>query len=277
MIASTISSNVCASVHSRRIPTARAAKPVASRRAQHSRRQHKRVVFVQAAEEATTATATDPAAEQAPSGSAPEALTPIQAAREALDQENIDRVGLETALSDLDAELARLNEAAAAAESKAANLESAVATAKDQLLRLNADFDNFRRRSSTEKDALADNVRGDVIQQLLPLIDNFEAARTQVKAETDAEIKINNSYQGLYKQLVDMMRGLGIEAVPTVNTPFDPEIHEAIMREPSTEVPDGTVLVEFRKGFRIGDKLIRPAMVKVSVDESGSFVSSQEE
>ncbi len=59
---------------------------------------------------------------------------------------------------------------------------------------------------------------------------------TQVKAETENEIKINNSYQGLYKQMVDIMRGLGIEAVPTTGTPFDPAIHDAIMREPNNEV-----------------------------------------
>jgi hypothetical protein len=85
----------------------------------------------------------------------------------------------------------------------------------------------------------------------------------QVKAETEAEQKINNSYQSLYKQMVDIMRGLGIEAVPTTGTPFDPEVHEAIMREPNNEVEDGTVLQEFRKGFRLGSKLLRPAMVKV--------------
>ncbi len=123
-------------------------------------------------------------------------------------------------------------------------------------------------------------MRGDVVQQLLPLIDNFELARTQVrasvcwcacgwrradlglrnaarctacadpavlvrvpslprvqvKAETEGEIKINNSYQGLYKQFVDLLRSLGIEAVPTTGTPFDPAIHEAIMREPNDEV-----------------------------------------
>jgi molecular chaperone GrpE len=89
----------------------------------------------------------------------------------------------------------------------------------------------------------------------------------QVKAETEAEQKINNSYQSLYKQMVDIMRGLGIEAVPTTGSPFDPEVHEAIMREPNDEVADGTVLQEFRKGFRLGSKLLRPAMVKVRPGE----------
>lgn len=63
--------------------------------------------------------------------------------------------------------------------------------------------------------------------------------------------------------MVDLMRSLGVEAVPTVGSPFDPNVHDAIMREPSNAHPDGTVLGEFRKGFSLGGKLLRPAMVKV--------------
>lgn len=69
--------------------------------------------------------------------------------------------------------------------------------------------------------------------------------------------------QGLYKQLVETFKGLGVEAVPGVGEPFDPEFHDAIMKEPNDDVPDGTVLQEFRKGFRIGGTLLRPGMVKV--------------
>jgi molecular chaperone GrpE len=111
-------------------------------------------------------------------------------------------------------------------------------------------------------------VKGDIVKELLPMIDNFELARTQVKAETEGEQKINNSYQSLYKQMVEAMKAFGVEAVATVGGPFDPNLHEAIMREPSEEVEDGTVLMEFRKGFMLGDRLLRPAMVKVSYSEA---------
>jgi molecular chaperone GrpE len=80
--------------------------------------------------------------------------------------------------------------------------------------------------------------------------------------------------QGLYKQMVDIMKGLGVDAVDTVGAAFDPELHEAIMREPNDEVPDGTVLTEFRKGFKMGDRLLRPAMVKVSFQEGTPAVSA---
>lgn len=70
--------------------------------------------------------------------------------------------------------------------------------------------------------------------------------------------------QGLYKQMVESFRSLGVEATPGVGHPFDPRFHDAIMQEPNDDVPDGTVLAEFRKGFKLGDKLLRAAMVKVS-------------
>mmetsp|Transcript_30960 Transcript_30960/g.68580 ORF Transcript_30960/g.68580 Transcript_30960/m.68580 type:complete len:277 (-) Transcript_30960:699-1529(-) len=248
---------------------ARRPSVAAVRPAPVSRARNHFVVF--AAEETATAA---PAEETESVPPSTEDLSPLERARRALEAESLDKTALEAALVDLESEMARLQETAAAAESRAAVLENTVATAKDQLLRLNADFDNFRRRTKDEKDALADSVRGDVVTSLLPVVDNFELARTQVKAETEGELKINNSYQGLYKQFVDFLRNLGVEAVPTVGTPFDPNFHEAIMREPSSEFGDGIVSMEFRKGFKLGDKLLRPAMVKVS-DGDGSAPASE--
>lgn len=74
--------------------------------------------------------------------------------------------------------------------------------------------------------------------------------------------------------MVDIIKGLGVDAIDTVGAPFDPELHEAIMREPNDEVPDGTVIMEFRKGFKMGDRMLRPAMVKVSFSEAATEVSS---
>jgi molecular chaperone GrpE len=88
----------------------------------------------------------------------------------------------------------------------------------------------------------------------------------QIKVTNEAEEKINTSYQGLYRQMVDIFRGMGLEAVPTVGTPFDPEMHDGIMKEDTQDEPDGTVLEEFRKGFKFLGKLMRPAMVKVAVN-----------
>ena len=110
-----------------------------------------------------------------------------------------------------------------------------------------ADFDNFRRRTATEKAGLASKATADAVGALLPLLDAFELARTQLKVETEGEERINASYQGLYKQTVDILKGLGVEPVPTVGTPFDPELHDAIAREASDDVADGTVLVSVER------------------------------
>lgn len=96
----------------------------------------------------------------------------------------------------------------------------------------------------------------------LPTLLNYPAAHHPTK--------------NLYRQFVDFLRNIGVDVVPTVGTPFDPNVHEAIMKEPSSEVADGTVLMEFRKGFKIGDKLLRPAMVKVSVAEDAPVSTTEE-
>ena len=149
--------------------------------------------------------------------------------------------------------------------------------AKDQFVRMSADFDNFRKRSASEKSALAASVKGDTVMTLVPLVDNFELAKASIKVESEGEARIDTAYQGLYKQMVELFRGLGLEAVPGVGAPFDPELHEAIMREPSDDVPDGTVLEEFRKGFSLGGKLLRPAMVKVSFSEAPAPAAAEAE
>jgi molecular chaperone GrpE len=181
------------------------------------------------------------------------------------------RLALAESLALAEAGLAALQARALAADAAAQQAATeATATAREQYLRLSADFENFRRRTAEEKADANARARGDVISSLLPLVDNFELARAQVKAETEAEQKINSSYQGLYRQLVDLLKAQGVEAVPTEGHPFDPELHEAIAREASDEVADGTVLQEFRKGFMMapGDRLLRPAMVKVSYNDA---------
>lgn len=183
----------------------------------------------------------------------------------------------EAAVNEIDQEIQQMSKQSVDSEVRTLSSEASLATLKDQYLRLNADFDNFRRRTKDEKEVLKDNIRGDIVTSLLPVVDNFELARTQVKAETEGEQKINNSYQSLYKQFVDFLRSLGVEAVPTVGQPFDPNFHEAIMKEASNEVPDNTVLMEFRKGFKIGNSLLRPAMVKVSENNGSTPVDSSEE
>uniref|UniRef100_A0A0D6R7E9 GrpE protein homolog n=1 Tax=Araucaria cunninghamii TaxID=56994 RepID=A0A0D6R7E9_ARACU len=96
------------------------------------------------------------------------------------------------------------------------------------------------------------------------MVDNFERAKMQIKTETEGEETINDSYQSIYKQFVQIMRTLGVSVVETVGQRFDPTLHEAIMREESAEFEEGIIIEEFRRGFKLGDMFLRPAMVKVS-------------
>lgn len=147
---------------------------------------------------------------------------------------------------------------------KVSALSADINSGKEKYIRLQADFDNYRKRSENEKLRIRTNAQGEIIESLLPMVDNFERAKRQLKLETEMEKKIDASYQGIYKQFVEIMRSLRVAVVPTVGKPFDPALHEAIAREESQEFSEGIVIEEFRRGFLLGDRLLRPAMVKVS-------------
>ncbi|KAA0043664.1 hypothetical protein IC582_019105 [Cucumis melo] len=151
-----------------------------------------------------------------------------------------------------------------AVERKLNSLIEELSVEKDRVLRISADFDNFRKRTERERLSLVKNAQGEVVETLLGVLDNFERARAQIKVETEGEEKINQSYQSIYKQFTEILGSLGVVPVETIGKPFDPLLHEAIMREDSTEFEDGIILDEFRKGFLLGDRLLRPSMVKVS-------------
>ncbi|PKU71823.1 uncharacterized protein LOC110093414 [Dendrobium catenatum] len=149
-------------------------------------------------------------------------------------------------------------------EDKVTSLSDELVVEKDRILRISADFDNFRKRTERERLSLMENVQGEVVENLLPVLDNFERAKAQIKAETEGEEKINSSYQSIYKQFMEILTSLGVVAVETVGSAFDPMLHEAIMREDSAEFEEGIIIQEFRKGFKLGERLLRPSMVKVS-------------
>ena len=158
------------------------------------------------------------------------------------------------------------------------NLESQIATLKAQLedrtgqyMRIAADFENYRRRNSKEREDQEVQIKRNTISELLPVIDNFERARAQIKPQTEAEMTIHKSYQSVYKQLVDCLKRLGVSAMRVESQEFDPNLHEAVMREPTDQHPEGTVIEELVRGYLIGDRVLRHAMVKVAAaPEPGS-------
>lgn len=170
----------------------------------------------------------------------------------------------ENGIADVESQLQSIEDERNTLSQEAVCLREELSTEKERFLRLNADFDNFRKRSEKEQLSLASNVQAEVIEKLLPIVDSFELAKAQIKIETEGEEKLNNSYQSIYKQLSEIMRALGVSVVETVGKLFDPMLHDAVMREESTEFEEGIIIEEFRRGFILGDKLLRPAMVKVS-------------
>ncbi|MBN3879531.1 MULTISPECIES: nucleotide exchange factor GrpE [unclassified Nostoc] len=133
-----------------------------------------------------------------------------------------------------------------------------------QYMRIAADFENYRKRTSKEKEDLELQVKRNTILELLPVVDNFERARSHLKPQSDGEMTMHKSYQGVYKQLVDSLKRLGVSPMRPEGQEFDPNLHEAVMREPTDEHPEGTVLEELVRGYYLGDRVLRHAMVKVA-------------
>ncbi|MEM7590794.1 MAG: nucleotide exchange factor GrpE [Cyanobacteria bacterium P01_A01_bin.83] len=147
--------------------------------------------------------------------------------------------------------------------------------AKAQYTRLAADFENFRRRTVKEKENLEQQVKKNIITELLPVIDNFERARTQLKPESDGEKAIHSSYQGVYKTLVECLKKMGVSAMRPEGQEFDPNFHEAMLREPTNDYPEGTVIEQLIRGYVLGDTILRHAMVKVAVPQEPVITSEE--
>ncbi len=131
----------------------------------------------------------------------------------------------------------------------------------DKYLRLLAEFDNFRKRTTQEKiERYSDGVRG-AVEKILPVADNFERA---IDAFEDKESAMYEGIALIQKQLLDVLKGLGVEEVPGAGEPFDPNVHSAVMHIEDENFEENIVAEVFQKGYKLGDKVIRPAMVKVA-------------
>lgn len=154
-------------------------------------------------------------------------------------------------------------------ERQVAGLKAQIEERTGQYMRIAADFENYRKRTSKEKEDLEVQIKGNTITELLSVVDNFERARSQIKPQTEAEMTIHKSYQSVYKQLVESLKRLGVSAMRAEGQEFDPMLHEAVMREPTNDHPEGVIMEEFVRGYILGDRVLRHAMVKVAAAPEG--------
>jgi molecular chaperone GrpE len=134
----------------------------------------------------------------------------------------------------------------------------------DKLLRRQAEFENYRKRVDRERGELYQHGRDDVLLQFLPVVDNFERALSSLEtSEGDAEA-LRHGVELIHRQFKDALSKLGLEAVEAVGQTFDPHVHEAVTTEATDKHKENTVIQEFQRGYRIGDRLLRPAKVKVA-------------
>jgi len=130
----------------------------------------------------------------------------------------------------------------------------------DRLKRLMAEFDNYKKRSSKEREMLYNSILSDIISSLLPVIDNLEKA-TGAKTEDEA---YKQGIELVKKQFIDVLTSFGVEEIPSVGTTFNPEYHEAVSSVVDENLGEKEIKEEYRKGYKIKDKVIRHAMVVVA-------------
>ena len=131
---------------------------------------------------------------------------------------------------------------------------------QDRLLRTAAEFDNYRKRMDRDRRDLADHAAGEAIKDLLPIIDNLERA-LQASAQDDP---LRKGVELIHKQMVEMLRKRGVTPIEALGADFDPNVHEAVTHEESDQHREGEVMEELQRGYKVGERLLRPSMVKVA-------------
>jgi molecular chaperone GrpE len=171
------------------------------------------------------------------------------AVEEEVQEENISEESVEETLTE---EQQRIQE-----------LELKLEEASQKNLRLQADYDNFRRRTREEQTASLKYKSQSLLEQLLPALDNFERA-LKTEATTEQAKTLIQGMEMVYRQLADALKQEGLTEVPSVGEKFDPNLHQAVMQVEDSEYESNTVIEELQKGYMLKDRVIRPAMVKVN-------------
>ncbi len=139
-------------------------------------------------------------------------------------------------------------------------------TLNQQYLRLAADFDNYRKRQEHEREELLKFGTENALKKMIEVLDNFERGKKALEGVDDCE-KVKESFDLVHKQVVDALTKLGLETIETEGKEFDPNFHDAVMQTPTSEQPEHTIINELQKGYKMGDKVLRPALVNVATSQ----------
>lgn len=135
-----------------------------------------------------------------------------------------------------------------------------------QYLRLAADFDNYRKRQEHEREELLKFGTESALKKMIEVLDNFERGKKALENVEDCQ-KVKESFDLVHKQTIEALKKLGLEEIETEGKEFDPNFHDAVMQTPSSEHPEHTVINELQKGYKMGDKVLRPALVNVATSQ----------
>ena len=133
----------------------------------------------------------------------------------------------------------------------------------NQYIRLAADFDNFRKRTEQEREALLKYGAESTLKKMLEVLDNFERGLKAIETVDDCE-KVKECYNLAYKNFNDVLTKAGLEKIEAEGKEFDPNFHEAVMQTPSEDIEENTIIAELQKGYKLGDKVLRPTLVNVA-------------
>ena len=188
-----------------------------------------------------------------------------QQTAEQAEADTAEKVAEEPQAAETQAKEAKAQEAAEEAEAQEAaeELEAVkkqLSEGVERMKRLQADFENFRRRTRQEKEELSNMVVQDFIKDLLPMLDNFDRA---MAAEATDGNKFQQGVEMIYNQLAEILKNKGLEKIDTTDAKFDPNFHQAVMRVENPDLEDESIAMELQKGYMVKGKVIRPAMVQV--------------
>ena len=133
----------------------------------------------------------------------------------------------------------------------------------NQYIRLAADFDNYRKRQEQEREALLKYGAENTIKKFIEVLDNFDRGLKAIETVEDCD-KVKECYNLAYKNFTDVMKKVGVEPIDAEGQTFDPNFHEAVMQTPTADKPEHTIIAELQKGYKLGDKVLRPSLVNVA-------------